>query len=809
MSTYNVYSGRVVSGISLATKDMLFVLDGGTANQTTVEKGGKFNICSGGVANDTIVNSGAMTVSYGGTANDTTVNGGILYVSSGGTARNTIVGSGWLYIYIALSPETYLQFTFNNQLFEISNYLSGYDTEYGHIRFDVYSGGIAYNTTLRSDSFAPIIFSGGMASNTTIFSHNRMVVSSGGIARNTTTSNGGLLIVSSGGTAYETVIKKGEGLIISPGGVVNHTTIHSGGSFVISSGISVRDTTVKSNGVLIISSNGIADSTTVDYGGSMNVFSGGTATNVVWTPCEGHIDIENGAYVAFASKYSGVYYGSDAYLLSNSTVMNDMTVSSRCEICVMNDGRTKNIITAGGGSMTIYSGGIANNTIVSGYLDDTMMTVSSGGTANSTTIVKGNCTISFSGIANNTIVSSGPLTVSSGGTANSTTIVNGNCTISFGGIANCATVNPGGRLIVSSGGTATAIIENGGWVEIADSANVIFQSNTISGLILSNSYASATIHSGTTANDIRIDNGLMTVDSGGIANNTIVSGWGGKDGHLNVSSGGVVNGIMLEKNGKMNVSSGGTVNSVTLNNSVSSGVNIGDGAILNFATIDNGELVVKGEVNSASVNSSGFYNVKGKANWTTVNSGGSIILYSGGTANSATVKSGGNMYASGGGMLTGLITIENGATVLIREVVLDFNISELVPRDRVRVNNLSLIQGNPSFSLTVSGTQTDGTYNLAEGAAGFNQSITVMNTSGKELGNLTLGQTAKIRNTSYLLELNNDQLTVTLESTPDTTPPTVMNIKAGANRVPEGKRRRNRQRQRGRRIGPSQNRSRS
>ena len=107
------------------------------------------------------------------------------------------------------------------------------------------------------------------------------------------------------------------------------------------------------------------------------------------------------------------------------------------------------------------SSGQASNGIV---LTVDYMYVSSGGTANSTTVN-----------------SRGSMSVSSGGTVNNTTVNRyGSIYVSCGGMANNTTVNSYGSMYVFSGGTATAIVENGGYVDVADGANVTFTPNTLS-----------------------------------------------------------------------------------------------------------------------------------------------------------------------------------------------------------------------------------------------------------------------------------------------------------------------------------------
>ena len=54
------------------------------------------------------------------------------------------------------------------------------------------------------------------------------------------------------------------------------------------------------------------------------------------------------------------------------------------------------------------------------------------------------------------------------------------------------------------------------------------------------------------------------------------------------------------------------------------------------------------------------------------------------------------------------------------------------------MNNLSILLGTPTYTLTVDGTQTDGTYNLAGGVAKFNKTITFANPDTLALGQWTI-----------------------------------------------------------------------
>ena len=216
-------------------------------------------------------------------------------------------------------------------------------------------------------------------------------------------------------------------------------------------------------------------------GGCLLVYSGGTATNIVWTPCEGYVNVYEGGYVTFASEYSGVYFGSGNKLLSSASAMDGKTLDDNFEMYVMNGGTADGATVNYDGSLYVRDGGTATNTEVN---EGGTFVVSSGGTANSATVNGGGMIIEDSGTANSATVNGGEFQVSAGGTA-----------------ANIILAS-GGELYIYYGGVATGIVENGGYVDFEDDESVSFVSNSFCGLVLSE--ASATVHSGTTANSATV-----------------------------------------------------------------------------------------------------------------------------------------------------------------------------------------------------------------------------------------------------------------------------------------------------------------
>ena len=542
--------------------------------------------------------------------------------------------------------------------------------------------------------------------------------------------------------------------------VQSDIVLADGAVYQVESGETVNNATVNSGGSMLILAGGTATAATVNSGGWIYVSGGGTALNI--TENGGYVFVENGANITFAPNiinelsldnasatvHSGttavnatVYFYGELIVSSGGTAT-DTNINSRGSMFVSNGGSASGTTVNYDGTFYVESGGAAtgatvnsgghlkvrggtaNGTTISGG----SMVVSSGGTANNTTVNSGaklyidsggtaNCTtvisygeLSVAGTVNSTaVINYGRMTVFSGGKANDTTVDGGRVKVSSGGTANNASVNIGGLLIVESGGSAVEIKENGGAVSSAYGADVTFVPNTISGLTLNN--AGATVHSGTTAVNITLINSGSLAICGGIANKTIVNYWGG----LYVSSGGTANSTTINRGGSLQVWRGGTAN---------------------CTTIDCGVLSI---------------DYRGQAYGVTVNSGGYLYVHNGGT-------------------VTGKLTFEEGAVVSMYEgAVMDFDLAQA--GETALVNDLSVIQGAPLYTLTVDDDLKPGNYvyALADGTAEFTGTISVVNKAGDEFGSFTVGETVKAGYDSYTLNLNEGALSVTVEA-PDLTP---------------------------------------
>ena len=225
-----------------------------------------------------------------------------------------------------------------------------------------------------------------------------------------------------------------------------------------------------------------------------------------------------------------------------------------------------------------------------------------------------------------TITSGNSVVISSGGTANDVIINSkGTLHISRAGYANHITAGIGCSMYVASGGIALNIIESGGYVNVNPEANVTFIPTTINGLVLSNN--SASLNSGTEANNAKITSGgnlylkggvanSTTINSSGTmwiqsgsANNTIVNSWG----YLFVSRGSATNIV---------ASSGARLGIVVASDTYVQGTYAGSAFEMKDATLNN--FTIKDNLN-IYVSSGGTIN-------NIILKDGYLKIYSGGTA---------------------------------------------------------------------------------------------------------------------------------------------------------------------------------
>ena len=124
------------------------------------------------------------------------------------------------------------------------------------------------------------------------------------------------------------------------------------------------------------------------------------------------------------------------------------------------------------------------------------------------------------------------------------------------------------------------------------------------------------------------------------------------------------------------------------------------------------------------------------------------------------------------GKITGTLQLGTGAVVSAYSgSIVDFTVSGRTTEDGYLVNNLSLIKGTPTFTITVDDNQTTGTYKLAQGASAFTGTISI-GTDGANYGRLTVNNGMLEYNSKYYDLLRQDgDLTLRIRS--DITAPTI------------------------------------
>ena len=94
--------------------------------------------------------------------------------------------------------------------------------------------------------------------------------------------------------------------------------------------------------------------------------------------------------------------------------------------------------------------------------------------------------------------------------------------------------------------------------------------------------------------------------------------------------------------------------------------------------------------------------------------------------------------------------------------IIDFTVADRKTEDGYLINDLSLIQGTPTYTITVSTDQADGTYKLAQGADSFTGTLTIGNGT-VDYGTITVNGADFVHNgVTYSLDQVSGNLTLTV-----------------------------------------------
>ena len=589
INTATVHSCTVASDIVVCSSATVEI-HGGTVSNARV--GGEYSATISvfrGVADEIeLLQKGRMDVSSGGTANNVNVNfNGYMTISSGATATGIMEKGGCVFVEdgaeVSFLPNSISDLSIGNNenaTAHSGTIITGATIRGKNCGFSVYNGGVVsdisvtgvldWNVYIAGLGVEP----GGLVTGVSINSYGSCTIASGGTVSDIEINQKGKMNVSSGASVTGIVENGGyvnieDGAIVSfsPNSIASLVLSGAEASATVHAGTVMTHATIVSGGGMYVLDGGKADDIAVMAGGGLTIASGGTATDIAWTPTEGSVSVESGAYVTFASKFSGIYYG-DGRLIYHSETVDGMSAERGRTMYVMSGGVANNVPSVDG-TLIIWSGGVVNGAEINaaGYWNEHgAIAVSSGGTANDVVVNDGYLIVSLGGIANNAVLHGGK------GSA-----------FVYGGLVNGVTIDGNAPLGVFQDGEVNyAYVQRG-------TMNVFYGGVANSGIVGANTGygASLNIFSSGTANDIAVeDGGLIHVSEGGTINRATVN----QGGNMNVSSGGVATDAMIHAEGRVNVLSNGTLRGGTVNEQgyliVSSG-----GKLTGRMTLESGAVV--------------------------------------------------------------------------------------------------------------------------------------------------------------------------------------------------------------------------
>ena len=526
-------------------------------------------------------------------------------------------------------------------------------------------------------------------------------------------------------------------LYIGPDETRSSLKVISGGS-VYNNG-TISGMTLSSAGVAFISSGATTENVNVSSGGKLYIRSGGDVSGA---------RIHSGGLTQINGKLCDLTINRGGFAhISSGGMADDLTVSSGA-----------NLYISSGGTLTgtaIFSSG-ANVSASNGAKIIFDLTERQPGTTpliENLSVVSGNPDYSVTVTAS---LSTGNYVLASGAATFNSTISVCNSNTCFGSISlNGNTVTYSGKtysLNNSNGNLTLQVVQSAapepppqsGNVFVYSSGSVVSRADEVSGIVLNNGeYTSMKVSSGGTARDTTIlSGGHAYVYKGGEVHNTKISSWG----NFYVNGGCAYNTEI--SSASVYASAGGVLSNTTAY--YQGGLRLSNGSAINN-TLSRGYIYA---YNGALADS------------TVVHSGGNIYLYNKGIVQNTQINSGGKLYISSGGTHKGSLQIENGATVsAYKGAKIDFTLSGRTEADDYLLNNLLLIKGAPSYTISVDSDQTDGTYKLAQGASALTGTFPI-SSGATVLGNISInGTILEADGKTYDLNNVNGDLTLTI-STP-------------------------------------------
>ena len=407
-------------------------------------------------------------------------------------------------------------------------------------------------------------------------------------------------------------------------------------------------------------------------------------------------------------------------------------------------------------TMRVFSGGLASRTAVS---SGAYMYVSNGGVASDTAVTAGHEIVSSGGVTFGTVLRSIEIApnqlpnaakqfVYNGGRTYDTVVgKHASCCVYSGGSTFGTVIESNGAVYFSSGAYAEGlVVEDGGGFKVdvvgGDTETFLSGTNAKGSFKLQNGVGSNLMIGGQWVKEQPIGTRplAITVSGGGLVQETTVRDYSA----VLASSGGIARNTSVE---------GGTISVL--------------GGYAEHIEVHRGVMqVFSGVASDAVISSGGRANILGGvASDTVVNSGGSVTIFSGGTVRDMVADSGARLYASGGAIFSEDLTIGGYAHLYGAVDAADADVTFVVDRrsttDIYLVNDLSRLDAR-SYSVTVKTDQAEGTYQLANGAASFDRTVTVRTDAGATLGTLSVGGSLTSGDYTYGLVRSGETLNFTV-----------------------------------------------
>ena len=474
----------------------------------------------------------------------------------------------------------------------------------------------------------------------------------------------------------------------------------------------------------------------VNSGAYLYLYTGAKAEGIMENG--GCVEFERGAEVTFAANtFNGLEVSHSATVHSKTSAV-DTTVNARGQFIVFDGGHATGLTVSNYGGLTVYSGAhlggkmtFRDNAVVNVYsgafVDFDISRLKPTNTAIVNDLAKIGTAPNFTLTVGGTYQTEGDYRLAEGATGfgKSITVLD-----DLGTELGTLTVN--GDSLELDGMNYTLTLA-GPTLTISAWKNVF--SGDVTG-------ETKNIFSGMSAVNVNVnERGILNISSGGVASSTKVNA----GGSMNICYYGDASNTTVSK-GVLNVKSEGCAYDTDIQFALA---NVSSGGMAYRTTVNqDGDLIL---------------HYGGRVAGTTINEGGYLEASCGGRAADTTVNKGGHLFIYSGGTATGRMNFADGAIVSAYEgAVINFSIGfseDLGPF----VNNLSAIQGKPTYRLTLNDVGQGGTYYLAEGAAGFDKTISVVDPEGTSRGTLTVGETVKIGSVDFTLNLGADSvLSVTI-----------------------------------------------